>query len=74
MWGDILSPLGVLSALKDIISALEVSVKPGLHVVVRLAEHACDDASKRILKSSTYRLQMFLVRDQYLRSLLPHED
>ena len=23
--------------------------KPGLHIVVRVAEHACDDASKRIL-------------------------
>ena len=49
-------------------------VKPGLHVVVRVAEHACDDASKRILKPSAYRLQIFLVRDQYLRSLLPHGD
>ena len=51
-----------------------MSVKPGLHIVVRVAEHACDDASKRILKPSTYRLQIFLVRDQYLRSLLPHGD
>ena len=25
-----------------------VVVKPGLHIVVRVAEHACDDASKRI--------------------------
>ena len=49
-------------------------IKPGLHIVVRVAEHACDDASKRILKPSTYRLQIFLVRDQYLRSLLPHGD
>ena len=48
--------------------------KPGLHMVVRVAEHACDDASKRILKPSTYRLQIFLVRNQYLRSLLPHGD
>ena len=48
--------------------------KPGLHVVVRVAEHACDDASKRILKPSTYQLQIFLVRNQYLRSLLPHGD
>ena len=43
-------------------------------VVVRVAEHACDDPSKRILKPSTYRLQMFIVRDQYLRSLLAHGD
>ena len=47
---------------------------PGLHIVVRIAEHACDDASKRILKLSTHRLQIFLVRAQYLRSLLPHRD
>ena len=45
-----------------------------LHIVVRVAEHAYDDASKRILKPSTYRLQIFLVRDQHLRSLLPHGD
>ena len=28
-------------------------------------EHACEDASKRISKLSTYRLQIFLVKDQY---------
>ena len=49
-------------------------LKPDLHIVVRVAEHACDDASKRILKPSTYRLQIFLVRYQYLRSLLPRGD
>ena len=46
------------------------SIKPGLYIVV--AEHACDDASKKIIKPSTYRLQIFLVRDQYLPSLLLH--
>ena len=50
----------------------KIGLKPGLHIVIRVTEHACDDASKRILKPSTYRLQIFLVRDQYLRSLLPH--
>ena len=50
------------------------TIKPCLHIVVRVAEHVCDDASKRILKPSTYRLQIFLARDQYLRSLLPHGD
>ena len=50
------------------------AIKPGLHIVVKVAEHACDDASKRILKPSTYRLQIFLVKDQYLRSLPPHRD
>ena len=48
--------------------------KPGLDIVVRVAEHACDDASKRIFRPSANRLQIFLVRDQYLRSLLPHGD
>ena len=43
------------------------SLKPGLHIAVRVAEHACDDASKRMLKPSTYRLQILLVRDQYLQ-------
>ena len=32
--------------------------KPGRHIVVTLAEHPCDDASKRILKLSIYPLQI----------------
>ena len=47
------------------------SLKPGLHIVVRIAEHACDDASKRILKLSTYRLKLFLVKYQNLLPLQP---
>ena len=31
-------------------SLLRRHLKPGLHIVVRIAEHACDDTSKRILK------------------------
>ena len=42
----------------------EIGVKLGLHIVVTVAEHACDDASKRILK--LYELQIFLVKHQYL--------
>ena len=49
-------------------------LKPGLHIAVRVAEHACEDVSKRILAPSTCRLQIFLARDQYLRPLLPHGD
>ena len=49
-----------------------LGLKSGLHMVVRVAEYACDDVSKRILKPSSYLVQIFLVRDQYLRSLLPH--
>ena len=40
--------------------------KPGLHIVGRIAEHAWDDASKSILKLSTYRLKIFLVKHQNL--------
>ena len=36
-------------------------------IVIRIAEHACDDASKRIF--SAHWLQKFLVRDQCLWSL-----
>ena len=39
-----------------------------------VADHASGDVSKRILMPSTYRSEIFLARDQYLRSLLPHGD
>ena len=48
--------------------------KPGPHIVVRIAGHTCDDTSKRILKLSTYRLQIFLGKDQYLSSLQQYGD
>ena len=60
--------------LRPCVGGMSSQLKPGLHIVVRVAEHGCDDVLKRILKPSTYRLQIFLVRDQYLRSLLPHGD
>ena len=44
-------------------------VKPGLHIVVTVAEHACDHVLKRALKLSTHRLQIFLVKYEYLPSL-----
>ena len=37
------------------------SLKPGLHIVGKIPEHACDDASKRNLKLPTYQLKIFLV-------------
>ena len=43
-------------------------------MVVWVAEHACNDASKRILKLTTYRLQIFLGKDQYLSSLQQYGD
>ena len=42
--------------------------------VVTITEHACDHVLKRILKLSTYRLQIILVKYEYLRSLLRWED
>ena len=38
-------------------------------MVVRIAEHVYDDASKRILQLLTHRLQVFFVKDQNLCSL-----
>ena len=42
--------------------------------VVTIAKHACDHVLKRILKQSTYRLQIFLIKYEYLRSLQLCED
>ena len=49
---------------------------PGLHLdkVVTIAEHACNHVLKRVLKLSAYRLQIFLVKYEYLRSLQLCED
>ena len=48
-------------------------LKSGLHIVITIAitiaEHTFDDASRRILKLSTYQLQTLFVKDQYLCSL-----
>ena len=46
-----------------------IKVKPGPHIVVTIAEHAYDHVLKRVLKLSTYRLQVLLVKYEYLRSL-----
>ena len=31
-----------------------IFVKPGLHIVITIAQHACDRVLKRVLKLSTY--------------------
>ena len=49
-------------------------VKPGLHIVVTITEHASNVAPIRILKLSIYRLQIFVVKYEYLRSLQQCED
>ena len=51
-----------------------ISVKPGLHIVITIAQHACDRVLKSILKLSEYRLQIFPVNYEYLRSLQLCED
>ena len=43
-------------------------------VVLTIAEHVCNCVLKRIFKPSTYRLQAFLVKNQYLESLQQYED
>ena len=49
-------------------------MKPGLQKVVTIAEHACDHVLKKVLKLSTYRSQISLVKYEYLRSLQLYED
>ena len=50
------------------------TIKPGLHIVLTIAEHASDNAPKKILRLSTYRLKIFLVKYEYLKSLQLCED
>ena len=51
-----------------------ILVKPGLHIIVSIAQDDCDRVLKRVSKLSTYRLQIFLVKYEYLRSLQLCED
>ena len=46
-----------------------ILVKIGLHILVTIAQHACDHVLKRVLKLSTYRLQILLVKYEYLPPL-----
>ena len=36
-----------------------ILVKPDLHIVVTIAQHACDCVLNRVLRLSTYRLRIF---------------
>ena len=49
-------------------------LKPGLHVVVTIAEHACDHVLNGVLKLLIYRSEAFLVKYKHLRSLQLCED
>ena len=55
---------------------LHTFVKPGLRMVITIAENVCDYVPKRIFKLSRYRLQIFLVKDQdlFLQSLQIYGD
>ena len=44
-------------------------VKPGLHIIVTIAEHASDEVPNRFLKAVNTPLQILLVKYEYLRSL-----
>ena len=44
-----------------------ILIKFGLHIVLTIAQHACDRVLKRVLKLSTYRSQIFLVKYEHLR-------
>ena len=66
-WGAVICSLGqgrkhMLTIPPTICRPGFYSVKPGLHIVVMMADHACDYVSKRILKLSTHRLQILLVK------------
>ena len=37
--------------------------------VMTIAKHACDHVLKRVLEQSAYRLQIFIVKYEYLQSL-----
>ena len=50
------------------------SLKPGLRMVVTIAEHVCDYVPNSVLKLLKCRLQIFLVKDHYLDSLQLYRD
>ena len=49
-------------------------LKPGLHIVVTIAEQTCDHVLKSVLKLLIYRFQTFLMKYKHLRSLQLGED
>ena len=44
-------------------------LKPGVNIVLTIAENACSRVLKIVLELSTYRLQMFLVKYEDMGSL-----
>ena len=59
-------PSGLVRSYLDVLLPFYYPLKPGLHIVVIIADYACDHISNKILKLSTHRLQMFLVKYEQL--------
>ena len=59
---------------KDVQPIQEIQAGSPSKKVVTIAKHACGHVLKRVLKQSAYRLQISLVKYEYLRSLQPCED
>ena len=59
---------------KDVDSLQEIQAWSPSKKVMTIAKHACDHVLKKVLKQSAYRLQIFLVKYEYLRSLQLCED
>ena len=55
-------------------SLQEVQARSASKKVVTITKHACNNVLKRVLKESAYRLQIFLVKYEYLRLLQLCED
>ena len=59
---------------KDVQPIQEIQAVSPSKKVVTIAKHAYGHVLKRVLKQSAYRLQIFLVKYEYLRSLQLCED
>ena len=59
---------------KDVQPVQEIQAGSPSKKVVTITKHACGHVLKRVLKQSAYRLQIFLVKYEYLRSLQLCED
>ena len=46
-----------------------ILVKPGFHIVLTIEQHACGPVLKWVLKLSTFRLRIFLVKYENTRLL-----
>ena len=63
-----------MSRWQKMYSLQEIQAGSPSEKVVTIAKHACDHVLKMVLKQSAYRLEIFLVKYEYLRSLQLCED